>query len=92
MQATETDTNMTNLMTDVKDAIRNDLANRYDEPEIKSFLLQASVLDPRFRGLPFLSKAEHEIIYQELLENTLAYVEQLVPADYVQVILFKQNT
>uniref|UniRef100_A0A1A8EXC3 HAT C-terminal dimerisation domain-containing protein n=1 Tax=Nothobranchius korthausae TaxID=1143690 RepID=A0A1A8EXC3_9TELE len=56
----------TATVRDIKAAIAEDLGKRYASE--KETLHMASVVDPRFKGLPFLSEAETRDIYSRLLE------------------------
>ena len=54
----------------VKQALLNDLKKRYQEPEIRDILLQATVLDPRFKTLPFLQIDERLHAYAKVVHLT----------------------
>ncbi|CAM4635157.1 unnamed protein product [Leuciscus chuanchicus] len=46
------------LIRDVKNAIKTDLLKRYNSEAEKKILHSSSALDPRFKGLPFLTEEE----------------------------------
>ncbi|XP_056022020.1 E3 SUMO-protein ligase ZBED1-like [Ostrea edulis] len=55
-----------NLVRDVKQAIRNDLIKRYSEEDTAEFLLMCAALDPRFMGLPRLEPDKRDEIYSNI--------------------------
>ena len=62
----------------VKVAMREDLGKRYKDVDVKGFLHLASLLDPRFKSLPFLSSEEREAAQTNLLAKVLLFEEQRV--------------
>lgn len=55
-----------NLVRDVKQAIRNDLIKCYSEEDTADFLLLRAALDPRFKGLPRLEPDKRDEIYSNI--------------------------
>ena len=53
----------TKFVSELKKAISKDLKSRYQQEDVKQFLLISSVCDPRFRGLSFVSPDERCEIY-----------------------------
>ncbi|KAM4546398.1 E3 SUMO-protein ligase ZBED1-like [Fundulus diaphanus] len=51
------------LIRDVKNAIKTDLLKRYNSGAEKKILHTSSALDPRFKGLPFLTEEERLDVY-----------------------------
>ena len=59
------------LISKMKTAISNDIGKRYEDPQIKDFLLICSLLDPRFKSLPQLSDDQRYKVHQSLLQITV---------------------
>ena len=57
----------------MKNAMKEDLCKRYQDPEVKSALQLASLLDPRFKLLPFLSCEEKEAAHINLKNRVLQF-------------------
>jgi hypothetical protein len=55
-----------NLVRDVKQAIRGDLTKRYSQEDIAEFLLLCAALDPRFKGLPRLESSQRDEVYENI--------------------------
>ncbi|XP_065096446.2 E3 SUMO-protein ligase ZBED1-like [Paramisgurnus dabryanus] len=64
------------MVREIKHAISGDLSKRYKSEQERNTLLTASALDPRFKGLPFLSVEEREM-YGRLIAEA-ASLEQEV--------------
>uniref|UniRef100_A0A1A8QR33 HAT C-terminal dimerisation domain-containing protein n=1 Tax=Nothobranchius rachovii TaxID=451742 RepID=A0A1A8QR33_9TELE len=64
----------TPTVRDIKAAIAEDLGKRYASE--KQTLHMASAVDPRFKGLPFLSEAETRDIYSRLLEAVVGMIKK----------------
>ena len=62
--------------TQMKNAMKEDLSKRYKDPEVKSFLHYASLLDPRFKLLPFLSSEEKEAAHINLKSRVLQFQKE----------------
>lgn len=52
------------IIHEIKNAIKTDLLKRYNSEAEKKILHTASALDPRFKGLPFLTEGERLEIYR----------------------------
>lgn len=63
LQGQDTDTVM---ISQVKTAIREDVLSRYSDEGTKSFLEIASVLDPRFKSLPYHDETGRQQVYAHL--------------------------
>nr|XP_023660006.1 zinc finger BED domain-containing protein 1-like [Paramormyrops kingsleyae] len=57
------------IMRDIKNAIRTDLLKRYNSESEKRIFHAASALDPRFKGMPFLTEEERLEVYRALTEE-----------------------
>ena len=62
----------------MKAAMREDLSKRYKDANVKAFLHLASLLDPRFKSLPFSSSEEREAAQTDLQARALQLEEQRV--------------
>ena len=69
LKATSPDPDNCVLIQDVKKAIHSDLLPRYEDPELRIFLLMATAIDPRFHSLPFISAEERIRVFAELAVN-----------------------
>lgn len=54
-----------NMIKEIKTAIRQDLKKRYLDEQWETLLVCAA-LDPRFKTLPFLTEDEHQTIYDRV--------------------------
>ncbi|KAI7789400.1 putative zinc finger BED domain-containing protein 1-like [Triplophysa rosa] len=54
------------MIKDIKHAIKEDLQKRYTSEDEKRILHMASALDPRFKGLPFLTDAQRLEAYNHV--------------------------
>ncbi|XP_078025205.1 E3 SUMO-protein ligase ZBED1-like [Epinephelus lanceolatus] len=57
------------MIHEIKNAIKTDLLKRYNSEAEKKILHTASALDPRFKGLPFLTEEERLEIYRGVTEE-----------------------
>lgn len=57
------------MIHEIKNAIRTDLLKRYNGESQKRILHTASALDPRFKGMPFLTEEERSEVYRALTEE-----------------------
>nr|XP_033494666.1 zinc finger BED domain-containing protein 1-like [Epinephelus lanceolatus] len=86
LQNTESNTEDSPLVRDIKKAIHDDLSSRYTSEAEKSLLYTASALDPRFKALPFLSEEEREQTYGKVISEAASLeqevrVEEETPED-----------
>ena len=51
----------------MKECIKKDLQKRYEDTDVKDFLLLSSVLDPRFKSLPNENAATRNDVYSSLI-------------------------
>ncbi|XP_055956189.1 E3 SUMO-protein ligase ZBED1-like, partial [Patella vulgata] len=51
---------------ELKSAVTTDLSKRYQDPEVRMFLQKASLLDPRFKSIPFLKDDEKLELYTQV--------------------------
>jgi len=65
----------TEFVKSVKRAVSDDLEKRYTDEVIHKTLIHASLLDPRFKSLPFLSDAEQLEAYQSLTVEVVKCVK-----------------
>lgn len=72
LQAKELDSE---LGAQIKSAMKTDLSKRYQENEVKLFLNVATLLDPRFKLLPFLSDEEKQSAHTSL-EGKATQIEE----------------
>ncbi|XP_046361033.1 uncharacterized protein LOC124138441 [Haliotis rufescens] len=63
--------NDSGLVSDVKQAISNDLKPRYSKDDTLSFLLNSSALDPRFKALSYIDAAARRNVYHSIGQNTV---------------------
>lgn len=52
---------------EAKAAITNDLTKRYTDPNLQDYLQIVTVLDLRFKSLPYLADSSHETLYRNLI-------------------------
>ena len=64
-----------NAVKEFKRVLRQDLDDRYVNPNIKLLLHKASFLDPRFKTLTHLSVTLREEIFDNILEEVLQSVQ-----------------
>lgn len=64
-----------NAVKEFKRVLRQDLDDRYVNPNIKFLLHKASFLDPRFKTLTHLSVTLREEIFDNILEEILQSVQ-----------------
>lgn len=57
------------MVREIKNAVRTDLMKRYQSVTEKKILHTASTLDPRFKGLPFLTEEERFDVYNGVIEE-----------------------
>lgn len=60
-----------NLVREVKQAIRENLSKRYTEEDTAEFLLLCAALDPRFKCLPRLEQNEKDEVYRNIERKVL---------------------
>jgi len=60
---------------EIKKAVKTDLENRYQDPQVEELLNKACFLDPRFKSLSFLPEVERRFI-RSLLEEEAAELRQ----------------
>lgn len=58
IQDTKDSIGESSLVQEIKQAINKDLSKRFTSEQERNTLCTASVLDPRFKGLPFLSEEQ----------------------------------
>lgn len=63
---------------DAKAAITKDLGSRYGNSDLQVYLHRATVLDPRFKSLPYLKEASVFQIYSDLTREIMEIEEQVV--------------
>ncbi|KAL1247684.1 hypothetical protein QQF64_023060 [Cirrhinus molitorella] len=63
------------LIRDVKNAIKTDLLKRYNSEAEKKILHTSSALDPRFKGLPFLTEEERLDVSTEVTSEAASLEE-----------------
>ena len=66
----------TDLAIQMKGAMKADLSKRYQEVPVKSFLHVASLLDPRFKKLSFLSPGHREAAHNNLEIKAVHFEEE----------------
>ncbi|XP_071109867.1 E3 SUMO-protein ligase ZBED1-like [Haliotis cracherodii] len=59
------------LVSDVKQAINNDLNRRYSKDDTLSFLQNSSALDRRFKALPYIDSASRRNVYHSIGQSTV---------------------
>ena len=55
------------ITSDLKSVISRNMQQHFSDESLRSFMLVASVLDPRFKGLKFLPSSERSRVYSDLL-------------------------
>ncbi|XP_070408816.1 E3 SUMO-protein ligase ZBED1-like [Nothobranchius furzeri] len=73
------------MIHDIKNAVRTDLMNRYSSEAEKKMLCTASALDPRFKGLPFLTEKERSDVYREVTEEATCLEQECILAMHPKV-------
>ncbi|XP_049918265.1 E3 SUMO-protein ligase ZBED1-like [Epinephelus moara] len=68
LDETKDSTGVSTQVKEIKQAIHEDLGKRYRSEQEKQILHTAAALDPRFKGLPFLSEEEREEAYGRVAE------------------------
>lgn len=61
---------------DIRGEIVEMLKCNYENPDVKQFLLQCSLLDPRFKGLKFVSQSDQDIAYEQLKQSAVKIKNQ----------------
>ena len=64
------------LVKSAKEAVAEDLKKRYETERQQSALIMASLLDPRFKSLPFLKPIEKRKAFSSLEEEVLNCIER----------------
>ena len=64
---------------EIKKAVKMDLENRYQDPQVEEVLNKACFLDPRFKSLSFLLEAERNFIIS-MVEDEVAEIRQAAAA------------
>uniref|UniRef100_A0AAY5L481 HAT C-terminal dimerisation domain-containing protein n=1 Tax=Esox lucius TaxID=8010 RepID=A0AAY5L481_ESOLU len=62
----------TQMVREIKQAIHEDLLKRYSTVADKNMLYTASILDPRFKALPFLSQDEQYDVQSKVIAEAVA--------------------
>lgn len=62
----------TQMVREIKQAIHEDLSKRYSTVADKNMLYTASILDPRFKALPFLSQDEQHDVQSKVIAEAAA--------------------
>ena len=65
----------TTLIKQVKKAVLTDLSGRYSDSDVKSKLTLASLIDPRFKQVPFLSEKEKLEAFHDLTVAAVSAAE-----------------
>lgn len=68
---------------EAKAAISNDLQCRYSDPSIQAYLHRATVLDPRFKTLPYLDDACVQKIWDDLTNDIVDIEKQVGYCDFL---------
>ena len=68
----------TALIRSVKEAVETDLRKRYEDVDLRRNLTLATLLDPRFKALPFLSDGKKLEAFQVLTVETVKLGENIV--------------
>ena len=50
------------IKKEIKKAVKTDLENRYNDPQVEELLNKACFLDPRFKSLSFLTEEEKNML------------------------------
>ncbi|CAL8269632.1 unnamed protein product [Arctogadus glacialis] len=61
---------------EAKLAITKDLEKRYTHPDLLDYLHRATILDPRFKSLPFLDEAACDQVYTDLITEIVEHGHQ----------------
>uniref|UniRef100_A0A8C4EH42 Zinc finger BED domain-containing protein 1 n=1 Tax=Dicentrarchus labrax TaxID=13489 RepID=A0A8C4EH42_DICLA len=64
-----TETRDSAMVREIKNVVRTDLMKRYKSVAEKKMLHTASALDPRFKGLPFLTEEERFDVYNGVIDE-----------------------
>ena len=64
---------------EIKKAVKMDLENRYQDPQVEEVLNKACFLDPRFKSLSFLPEAERNFKIS-MVEDEVAEIRQAAAA------------
>ena len=56
------------VIQDAKSAVANDMKKRYIQESVRDYLLQATILDPRFKSLMFLTEDEKHKVQTDLVQ------------------------
>ena len=62
---------------EAKLAITKDLEKRYTHPDLLDYLHRATILDPRFKSLPFLDEAACDQVYTDLITEIVEHGHQV---------------
>ena len=62
---------------EAKLAITKDLEKRYTHPDLLDYLHRATILDPRFKSLPFLDEAACDQVYTDLITEIVGHGHQV---------------
>ena len=57
------------ITNDLKSVISRNMQQHFSDESLRSLMLVASALDPRFKGLKFLSSSERSSVYSDLLRH-----------------------
>ncbi|XP_055068182.2 E3 SUMO-protein ligase ZBED1-like [Misgurnus anguillicaudatus] len=68
------------LVREIKNAIKTDLMKRYNSEAEKKVLYTASALDPRFKGMPFLTEQEKLEIYRGVIVEAASLENECTPS------------
>nr|XP_054591578.1 E3 SUMO-protein ligase ZBED1-like [Nothobranchius furzeri] len=79
------------VIREIKNAIKTDLLKRYNSEEEKKLLYTASALDPRFKGLPFLTADERLKIYRSAVTEAAA-LEYVLTAVFCCLLFVHKET
>ncbi|XP_060786740.1 E3 SUMO-protein ligase ZBED1-like [Neoarius graeffei] len=80
------------IIHEIKNAVRTDLMNRYSTEAEKKMLLTASALDPRFKGLPFLTEEERLDVYKGLTEEAASFENECILTRGTKVVEAPEGT
>ena len=79
LQATWKSIGDTQFVKEIKEAIHQDLKKRYADDMEKTKLRMASVLDARFKTLPFMSDDDRRETYRRVVDEAVAIAEHQHP-------------
>lgn len=65
----------------IKRTVLSNLSSRYSDEH--HYLLEYSALDPRFRTLPHLEKAECQVVYHRLKEKAVQFYNQVLTQQFI---------